>query len=54
MTDGLLALVVKSQSNVAQSTASSYNSCVCFLVNSHTVEAAHVDNQMSIFASKTM
>jgi len=54
MTDGLLALVVKSQSNVAQPTASSHNSCVCFLINGDTVEAAHVDDQMSIFASKTM
>jgi hypothetical protein len=54
MADGLLALIVQRHSNVSQSTSSSYNSCMSCCIDSHAVEAAHVDNQMPILPSKTM
>lgn len=54
MADGLLALIVQRQSNISQSTTGSYDSCVCFLVHSHAIEATHIDNQMSVLSSKTM
>lgn len=53
MTDGLLALSVQCQCNVSQSSTCSNDGSMCFWINRHAIETAHIDNQMPIFSSKT-
>lgn len=51
---GLLALVVQSSSNISKSSTRPDNSGISGRIESNGLEATHIDNQMTIFTTKTV
>lgn len=54
MACSLLSLIVQSQCDISKSSTGSNDRSVGFLIDSDTVKVTHVEDQMSIFSTKSV